>query len=236
MTTSVMSRLGFILLAAAWASAGCSEQHAPAATSSTSGDALSKAQSPVAPTPQETIATGAAKQGATGAGASPDVKRDPEKSPTTAAGPSRRPLVAANNTAVATTSSRLPSGAGGMSNVTFDTIKFEMEKTQPFKPEMLTLAIRALEGKRLRISGYILPSFQQSGITQFVLVRDNMQCCFGPGAALYDCIVVDMAPGKSTEFKVTPVTVDGTFSVNELLDPETGKHLAVFHLTGELVK
>lgn len=196
---------------------------------------LNNAESPAAPAPQEAIATGAEKQGATSTATSPDVKRVSEKSPTTAADPSKRPTVAATNTAVAATSSRLPSGAGGTSNVTFDTIKFEMEKTQPFKSEMLTPAIRALEGKRIRIRGYILPSFQQSGITQFVLVRDNMQCCFGPGAALYDCIVVDMAPDKTTEFKVTPVTVDGTFSINELLDPD-GKHLAIFHLTGESVR
>ncbi len=44
--------------------------------------------------------------------------------------------------------------------------------------------------KNVRVRGFILPSFQQSGITQFVLVRDNQECCFGPGAALHDCVVV----------------------------------------------
>ena len=46
--------------------------------------------------------------------------------------------------------------------------------------------VTALEKQAVRIRGYILPSFQQAGLTQFVLVRDNQECCFGPGAALHD--------------------------------------------------
>src|SRR5262249_45660529 len=69
-------------------------------------------------------------------------------------------------------------------DITFDTIKFDMKKEDPFERKMLTPAIEKLANNKVRIRGYILPSFQQSGLTQFVLVRDNMQCCFGPGAAL----------------------------------------------------
>jgi hypothetical protein len=119
--------------------------------------------------------------------------------------------------------------------ITFDTIKFEMTKGEPFFRSMLTPQIEALEGQPVRIRGYILPSFQQTGITQFVLVRDNLECCFGPGAALFDCIVVDMKPGKTTSYSVRPVTVSGTFTIRELLDPD-GKHLAIYHLEGDAVQ
>jgi hypothetical protein len=44
---------------------------------------------------------------------------------------------------------------------------------------MLTKEIEAMDGQLIRIRGYMLPSFQQSGIKKFVLVRDNMECCFG---------------------------------------------------------
>ena len=70
--------------------------------------------------------------------------------------------------------------------ISFDDIKFEMKKKAPFKRSLLTKEIVALEDQLIKIRGYILPSFQQKGITRFVLVRDNMECCFGPGAALYD--------------------------------------------------
>ncbi|HEX5446313.1 MAG TPA: DUF3299 domain-containing protein [Pirellulales bacterium] len=131
-----------------------------------------------------------------------------------------------------------PSRAGPpvrTADISFDDLKFEMLKTEPFARSMITDKINALDGRSVRIRGYILPSFQQTGLTQFVLVRDNLSCCFGPGAALYDCIVVDMQPGKSTDFSISPVTVEGTFSVRELLDPD-GKALAIYHLDGESVR
>src|SRR5581483_10952189 len=98
-----------------------------------------------------------------------------------------------------------------------------------------TPAVKKLTGKPIRIRGYILPSFQQNGIKKFVLVRDNMQCCFGPGAALYDCIVVDMAEGASADFTVRPVSVEGVFNVDEVVGAE-GNTLAVYHLDGKEVK
>ncbi len=120
-------------------------------------------------------------------------------------------------------------------DLTFDGIKFPMKKGDKFKRSMLTKKIEDLDGQRIRIRGYILPSFKQKGIKQFVLVRDNMECCFGPGAALYDCIVVEMAKGKSTSFTVRPVAVEGTFAIRPFKGPD-GKHLAVYHLTGLSVK
>jgi hypothetical protein len=120
-------------------------------------------------------------------------------------------------------------------DITFDTIKLDMKKEEPFRSTMITPKIQAIEGRRVRIRGYILPSFQQTGLTQFVLVRDNMQCCFGPGAAIYDCIVVEMQPGRSTDFTIRPVAVEGVFAVHEFKDPD-GKTLAIYHLDGEAVQ
>ena len=120
-------------------------------------------------------------------------------------------------------------------NITFDDIKFKMKKGDPFKRTMLSQEIDKLSGNKIRIRGYILPSFKQKGIEQFVLVRDNMQCCFGPGAALFDCIVVQMQPGKGTSFTVRPVSVEGIFTIEEIKGPD-GKHLAIYHLKGEKVK
>jgi hypothetical protein len=115
---------------------------------------------------------------------------------------------------------------------TFDDIKFDIEPDAPFDRQMLTEDIEALAGKRIRIRGWMLPTFQRSGITQFVLVRDNQECCFGPGAALYDCIVVDMVGDASADFSTQAIAVEGKFSIDELVGPD-GKHLAIYHLDGE---
>jgi hypothetical protein len=110
-----------------------------------------------------------------------------------------------------------------------------MQKGDPFTRELLPKRVSALEQSRVRIRGYILPSFQQRGLTQFVLVRDNQECCFGPGAALHDCVVVRMRPGRSADFSIRPVAVEGTFRVEELRGPD-GRHLAIYALDAEGVR
>jgi len=119
--------------------------------------------------------------------------------------------------------------------ITFDDLKLELQKGDPFTPDRLTPRVTELERQRVRIRGYILPSFQQSGLTQFVLVRDNQECCFGPGAALHDCVVVRMQPGRTAEFSIRPVAVEGRFRVEELRGPD-GRHLAIYALDGERVQ
>src|SRR5688572_20674696 len=78
-----------------------------------------------------------------------------------------------------------PAAPAKIRDLTFDDLKFEMKKEDPFVRSLLTPKIEQLSGAKIRIRGFILPTFQQKGITRFILVRDNMECCFGPGAALY---------------------------------------------------
>ena len=125
--------------------------------------------------------------------------------------------------------------SGPPREITFDDIKLEMQKGDPFTRDLLPKRVTALEQSRVRIRGYILPSFQQRGLTQFVLVRDNQECCFGPGAALHDCVVVRMRPGRAADFSIRPVAVVGTFRVEELRGPD-GRHLAIYALDGEGVQ
>jgi hypothetical protein len=128
-----------------------------------------------------------------------------------------------------------PSPVNRPREISFDDIKLEMEKGDPFSRNLLPESIEALAGRPVRIRGYILPSFQQTGLTQFVLVRDNQECCYGSGAALHDCIVVRMRPGKTAEFSIRPVAVAGTFQIEELRAPD-GTHLAIYALEGDEVK
>lgn len=127
------------------------------------------------------------------------------------------------------------SAADRVQDITFDTVKFDIEKGGSFKRSMLTSKIEELDGKLIRVRGYMYPSFQQTGLRQFVLVRDNMECCFGPKAALYDCMIVDMVGGATTDFSVVPITVEGTFSIREIKGPD-GKHLAIYHVDATRAK
>jgi hypothetical protein len=136
---------------------------------------------------------------------------DPPQAAATAASPASA-ASGADRSDAAVPAAASAGTTGRIQDLSFDDVKFDMEKGDPFTKDLLPDAVASLDGTRIRIRGYILPSFQQEGITQFVLVRDNMECCFGPGAALYDCIVVRMLPGRSTQFSVRPVAVSGTFA------------------------
>ena len=129
--------------------------------------------------------------------------------------------------------------------INFDDLKFDLEKDAAFDDELLTKEIRELDGTKVKLRGYILPStlFSETNISQFVLVRDNQECCFGPGAALFDCVMVQMVPGKTTDFVTRPVTVEGTFVIDTDtyryppgLSPTGATHLAVFRIDGEAVQ
>jgi hypothetical protein len=124
---------------------------------------------------------------------------------------------------------------GRTRDITFDDIKLDLKKDEPFKPEVLTPAVKKLEGTNVRVRGYMLPSFQESGLKQFVLMRDNMECCFGPGAALHDCIVVEMVGDATASYSVRPITVEGTFLLREILGPN-GKQAAIYHMDGREAK
>ena len=127
--------------------------------------------------------------------------------------------------------------------ITFDDLKFDIEKDAPFQREMLTKKIEQLHGRKVKLRGYILPStlFKETDIKQFVLVRDNQECCFGPGAALYDCVMVEMVDGNTADFVTRPVTVKGTFKIHEYpypggKGPNGSTHFAVFRIDGESVE
>lgn len=126
----------------------------------------------------------------------------------------------------------------GNGEITFDDLKFDIEPDAPFDSSMLTDEIRALDGKVVKLRGYILPStlFRETNIEEFVLVRDNMECCFGPGAALFDCVIVNLVDGVRTNFTTRPVTVTGKFRLKEYKYPDDSGHFAVFNIQGTAVK
>lgn len=123
----------------------------------------------------------------------------------------------------------------GIVESSFDEIRFPMDKSQKFERSMLTPKAQSLVGKRIRLRGYMYPTMRKRGLTQFVLVRDNMECCFGPGAALYDCVLVTMAKGQTAEYSIRPIAVDGEFRLEEITAPN-GTVLAIYQMVGNGVE
>ncbi|TWU01195.1 DUF3299 domain-containing protein [Stieleria varia] len=129
--------------------------------------------------------------------------------------------------------------------INFDDLVFDIEKDAKLDVEKLTKEVRSLVGKKVKLKGYILPStlFSDTNIKQFVLVRDNRECCFGPGAALYDCVMVEMVDGNTADYSTLPVTVTGKFEIDTKSyaypggkGPKGASHLAIFRIRGVSVK
>lgn len=116
--------------------------------------------------------------------------------------------------------------------ITFDDLKFDIEKDGKFEREMLTEEIEKLHDQTVRLRGFILPAsvMQLRNIKKFVLVRDNQECCFGPGAALYDAVIVQMVGDATVEFTTRPVAVKGKFKIKEFKYPGDEGHYAIYEI------
>jgi hypothetical protein len=136
--------------------------------------------------------------------------------------------------AATATDSTAGTKASAPKDATFDDLKLDLKKDEPYKPELLTTKVKQLDGKWIKIRGYILPSFQDKDIKQFVLMRDNKECCFGPGAALHDCILVEMQGDARAEYTTRPVTVTGKFALKEVVFD--GKQVAIYRIDSTAAK
>ena len=123
----------------------------------------------------------------------------------------------------------------GKFTLTFDDLKFDQEKDEAFDRKLLTSKINGYHGGKVKIRGYIRPNFKQSGITKFIFVRDNKECCFGPQADIFDNIMVRLDKGTSTNFTVRPITIEGDFVIKEYYG-EGGEVFSVYRMYNAKVK
>ncbi len=122
-----------------------------------------------------------------------------------------------------------PTDREGRLELTFDDLSFEMEKGSKFERSMLTDRIKKFHGSEVRLRGFIRPSFRQSNIEKFVFVRDDKECCFGPGAAIYDNALVSLKKGTQTDYTVRPIVVTGQMYLKEYATPD-GMILSIYRI------
>lgn len=74
--------------------------------------------------------------------------------------------------------------------------------------------VKALVGKPIFLKGFMYPTGQVTGLTEFLLLKDSGQCCFGGQPKLEDMIGVRMKDGKTVDHYTGRVSVAGTFKIN----------------------
>ena len=81
--------------------------------------------------------------------------------------------------------------------------------------------LQSLDGMKIRVRGFMYPNFQETGITAFVLARDNQICCFGREAKIYDLVNVYLKQGETTRYiQNRPFDVVGIFRINPDADED----------------
>lgn len=124
-----------------------------------------------------------------------------------------------------------PRAAAKAVEVSFDELNIQLQADVVFRPWMLDAYenIKELDGKRIRISGYMLADAKIRGITEFVLLK-NTECKFGPGGQADHLINVTLAEGKDTFYRSEPVEVEGVFKINPFQGPD-GNTWSIYDMT-----
>jgi hypothetical protein len=96
-------------------------------------------------------------------------------------------------------------------------------------------AARALDGKNVLLKGYIYPGKQQQGLVQFLLVRDQGDCCFGGNPKITDRVLVQLADPGGIEFSPRLTKVAGRFRVQPMGSAELAGGV-LYHLDDAFVR
>jgi hypothetical protein len=95
--------------------------------------------------------------------------------------------------------------------MSFDDLDLKMNPDTLFEDWMLTQRVRDLDGKRVRITGFMLPSYDSQKIRHFIMLREK-ECPYGPGGQAHHVIAVTMKEA-SARFTAGSITVEGVLSV-----------------------
>jgi hypothetical protein len=110
--------------------------------------------------------------------------------------------------------------------VSYDDIDLlKVLNAEPVTEEALQLMpswLKGLDGRRIRIRGFMYPPPIEDGIQAFALARDNQICCFGKNPKVYDLFPVYLREGVTTRYIFNrPFDVVGVFHIKVVADAGT---------------
>jgi hypothetical protein len=104
-----------------------------------------------------------------------------------------------------------------------------MDPVAPDAATYMPAWLKALDGRRIRIRGFMYPTFQQTGVHAFGLARDNQICCFGRNPKIYDVFDVVLHEGTTTNYIPNrPFDVVGVFHIRP--EAEDGKLYRLYEM------
>ena len=79
--------------------------------------------------------------------------------------------------------------------------------------------IRNFNDKKVLVTGFMLPVKMEAGlVTEFLLVKDPMMCCYGVMPKVNEWVVVRMTGKGVPPLMDVPITFEGTLQVGQLYE------------------
>lgn len=100
-------------------------------------------------------------------------------------------------------------------------------------PEQIPKSIKALDGKRVAIQGFMVPvQMVKDNVRYFLLVRNQMLCCFGVAVGMNEWIYITMGENSNARYvQDVPVMVYGTLHVGEEI--RDGMVMSIYRMDGD---
>lgn len=102
----------------------------------------------------------------------------------------------------------------------------------PLKNSQIPERIMALDKKKIIVQGFMVPiEFKRDAVRSFLLVRNQMMCCFGAMIGMNEWVMVQMDGEKRTSYvQDVPTTVFGELEVGE--DIQNGMVMSLYRMRG----
>lgn len=98
--------------------------------------------------------------------------------------------------------------------------------------EQIPERIKGLDTKKVLVTGFMLPVKMVDGhVMEFLLVKDQMMCCYGVMPKTNEWIVVKMSGNGLPPSMDVPISIEGKLKVGEIYD--NGFLLGIYLLEGE---
>lgn len=95
----------------------------------------------------------------------------------------------------------------------------ESEAKAPEAEAQIPARIRAYHDKKVAVTGFMLPVKMDAGlVTEFLLVKDPMLCCYGMMPKVNEWVVVKMNGKGVPPLMDVPITFEGTLSVGQIYE------------------
>lgn len=113
-------------------------------------------------------------------------------------------------------------------------ISFELLSGFPYiAGDSIPSHILVLDGKKVRIQGFMLPTVMDgSNVVAFLVTVDQEACCFGVSPSDNGWVAVRMKPGTSAPYLADiPIFVEGTLSIKQPREGESYEGL--YHISAD---